>query len=184
MKMRKINILILTCALAFTSLGGFVSPKSVEACSCVVPDYSEEGVQKRFNETALIFVGTVKDVSVKSGDILSAGTGNIEFEVSAIYKGETTKRTLVQGARDSAACGWIPEVGSEYVVYAYEEDGVYGTTSCSPNHETPLSENETKVFGEGIDLTVDETVSTEEVALSFWQKIQAFFAGIFSSFNK
>ncbi len=162
--MKKSIIFTLLFVFVAGNIGNFFSPKQANACSCLMIDTTESGIQQSVENASIVFVGTAESVSMR--------TEKIDFDVRTVYKGEIEKKFTTKGARDSASCGWVPEIGVEYLVYVYEHDGEYSTSLCSPNHETPLTENEKKVFGDG-------HAPTFENKMMFWQSIKSFIKFIF-----
>lgn len=165
MKIRNTIAIVLIALLG--GVGVLAAPRSVQACSCVMLAPGEAGVREVADRVQLVFMGTVEEVSLR--------TELIRFDVSKVYKGEVGQSVSVGGARDSAACGWVPTVGVEYVVYAHQDNqGRYATTMCNSNHEAPLSDSEVNVFGEGV-----APLAGVETEAGWWMRFKTFLADTF-----
>lgn len=105
-----------------------VSTTPVFACSCIAPPPPQEAR----DQSAAVFAGTVKNINVPEGEIISsADPVGITFDVSDVWKGEVSETQIITTPRDSASCGYAFEMGMDYLVYAYEgEDGLQ-THLCS-----------------------------------------------------
>jgi hypothetical protein len=118
------SLLALPVTALFVFSPFFSTVPKAEACSCAI-----RPLEQVIAESALIFAGVV--TSVEADD--STGRGHIEFNVTNIWKGATEETLTLHGSGSSAACGWNPEVGQEYLVYAHEFEGELSTNLCNPN---------------------------------------------------
>lgn len=128
MKMRYVFSVILITAL------GLIPSKMVLACSCLPLT-----VENAYEGSDLIFAGRVLESSV----VVDGGSskGDVEvfwheidilFAVRTTYKGDSRPFSVVlRTPVDSAACGYNFEVGKNYLVYAYAEDGLFRTNLCT-----------------------------------------------------
>ncbi|HEY1037121.1 MAG TPA: hypothetical protein VGE62_00900 [Candidatus Paceibacterota bacterium] len=142
---KKILALALVCAFAFAPL---LIPSGASACSCIMqPDLNEDALAG----ASAVFAGTfVSSTPVENGKVLT-------FDVSKTWKGPNTKTITAHTPNDSAACGWDPETGKEYLVYAYMlneqlETGTPGDLHinlCSRTFLLADAENDLAALGEG-----------------------------------
>ncbi len=89
-----------------------VVPSAASACSCMAqPDINDEALEAAGAVFAGTFIGA--DTSPENSNVL-------RFQVSETWKGPNDQAIGLSTPKDSAACGWNPEVGQEYLVYAYE----------------------------------------------------------------
>ena len=165
MKTNRIISAIILSAIILGQIG--LGAGTAYACSCVARENIEAAVREDFERVSAVFLG--KALAVEQADFM----GEIEFEVSEVWKGEVGKNFKIKGSGSSASCGWNPEVGKEYIVYAGFYEGEYSTSLCDPNHEPPLTENERAIFGS----------STEPVQESggWWKGFLGAIGGFFSS---
>lgn len=129
--MKYIKPLLLTLFLAFA--------QQTWACSCMNPPEVKEALEN----SAGVFTGTVLSIennidTVQWGDtvVYHPTTLTVTIQLETDYKngGEKTSRIIkVKTKRSSAACGYPFQVGSKYIVYAYQnkEDGMFWANICS-----------------------------------------------------
>ena len=131
------RLVALAAVLALGVLTVVVFPGPAVACSCATVSTTQAARQ-----ADAIFRGTVTALDNEGrGD--EART-DIRFQVDAVYKGTVYRDQVVASARDSAACGLIPGVGSTWVIFAVA--GIEGrgddavarliTSTCSGNLPT------------------------------------------------
>lgn len=109
---RRIGLLLVAVALA--GLGALVDPRPAYACSCP-PISTEEAVEG----ADAAFKGRVIAVEPTPG----RGSGDrvdLRFAVETVFKGTVYAEQVVATARDSAACGLEPELGSSWVIFAVQ----------------------------------------------------------------
>ena len=131
------RVVALAAALALSVLSAVLFAPPAFACSCATTTTTQAARQ-----ADAVFLGTVTALDNKGrGD--EART-DIRFEVDAVYKGTVYRDQVVASARDSAACGLVPGVGSTWVIFAVA--GIEGrgddavarliTSTCSGNLPT------------------------------------------------
>ena len=104
------KLIISAIAVAFFMLGA----SDVFACSCLADNDKSERkkVKTAYKEATAVFTGKVMEVTRKSDSLL------VKFKIETIWKGISTKETVVRTAENSAMCGFNFEVGKKYLVYA------------------------------------------------------------------
>jgi hypothetical protein len=113
-----VRLAAIALAFALGVLAVVLTPQRAFACSCA-------GITTRraLDQADAAFRGTVvsKDDVGRGADART----DIRFQVDAVYKGTVYREQVVASARDSAACGLDPGVGSTWVIFA--ESGVQGS---------------------------------------------------------
>ncbi len=133
--MRRLGLL-----LAIVLSGAFavvVGTTPAYACSC-----RPASVTEQVERSDVIFRGTV----TSSTSVRQRGEQRISlrFEVDGVYKGRAYRDQVLDTNADSAACGFTPDVGTTWIVFAvegWEGSGDrtvtrLGSSSCSGNLAT------------------------------------------------
>jgi hypothetical protein len=79
----------------------------------------------------------------------------VTFDVFAIWKGPIAPTISVETANNGAECGYPFELGVEYIVYAWDFDGVLHPNLCTRTQ--PFNEEEAAALGEPIAVFGEET---------------------------
>ena len=127
---RLIRLLPLAALSAFL----LAPPSPAWACSCVPPDPPPIA----FANTDAVFAGRVTQISDPrwpGGLVSSADPVRVVFQVNDSWKGVTTTTVLIATAVSGASCGYTFDVGRQYVVYAYNNNGVWGTNMCTRTND-------------------------------------------------
>ena len=121
-----------------------LATQRTEACSCIVPPPPLEAAAR----ADVVFIGTVATVTEERdpGDgwlvrwvkelfdrEIDYGYWQyaVQFDVSAVVKGDPTESTVIRTNTTSPACGYSFRGEIEYLVYAYSDDGKFYTSLCS-----------------------------------------------------
>lgn len=128
---------LILIALALVTLAVVVNPERAFACDC-------QGITTRraLSESDAVFVGTVLRVDEVSRS--RDRRVDIRFTVDRVFKGTVYAEQVVASAPDAAACGLVPEPGSDWVIFAVDavegsgSDPLYRlrTSVCSGNLAT------------------------------------------------
>ncbi|HKZ71005.1 MAG TPA: hypothetical protein VJ020_13050 [Anaerolineales bacterium] len=105
-------------------------PSPAWACSCVLPDPPPIA----FANTDAVFVGRVTQINDPSWPgIMASGADPVRvvFQVNDSWKGVATTTVMVETAVSGASCGYVFDTGKRYVVYAYNDSGVWNTNMCT-----------------------------------------------------
>ena len=125
----------LRAVLIAAALVALLAPaRTAFACSC-----AEVNEQESFAGADAVFTGTVSATRDGNGGPIFGGADSIEyrFDVEGVEKGDVLTPTVLTSSRDSAACGYVFDIGSRYRVFAYsDEGGGLSTNLCSPTAET------------------------------------------------
>ncbi|MBI2572815.1 hypothetical protein HYV86_03070 [Candidatus Woesearchaeota archaeon] len=115
------TLLYLFCILVTSSIA--------LACSCIQPGSPQESL----DQATAVFVGKVIEIQPPILPLSSTDPIKVTFEVSQVWKGDITQTTIVKTAQDSASCGYLFELGQEYIVYTYDynQDGDLATGLCT-----------------------------------------------------
>jgi hypothetical protein len=111
-----------------------VRPSPVWACSCVLPDPPPIA----FANTDAVFVGRVTQINNPTWPGIVASSADpvrVVFQVNDSWKGVATTTVTVATAASGASCGYVFDVGKQYTVYAYNDNGVWGTNMCTRTNE-------------------------------------------------
>ncbi|WP_078379186.1 hypothetical protein [Sutcliffiella halmapala] len=135
--MKSIKVLILFFLLTLFSLP-FASTSF--ACSCLPPGSPSQELDK----SDAVFTGEVTGIKGKYNSTVEA-----KINVKESWKGIDATEVTVYTANDSASCGIDFEVGKEYIIYAYLEDGNYTTYLCTRTAELSYAQEDIKELGEG-----------------------------------
>ncbi len=96
------------------------------ACSCVRPP-----LLKSFSEANYVFLGKVKDFTIKSEEVTIDGKeydsqyGVASFQLEKLWKGEKIESLDVTTGMGGGDCGFNFEHGKSYLVFAYNSQGHY-----------------------------------------------------------
>ncbi len=119
------------------------------ACSCVAPGSPTEELA----ESTVVFAGKVVAISgfdvSESGVVSGADVGTIEFQVSAVWKGDVPETMFVATVRDGAACGFNFTEGQEYVVYSRSDASPPDVNLCSRTRLADHAQEDFAALGEG-----------------------------------
>jgi len=106
-------------------MGLCLSPRTVWACSCMLPPPPGEAA----DQSDAVFVGEVTAM-----DLQAASSGlqvvRVSFRVLGSLKG-VDRTAVVYTNESSAACGYSFEEGDRYLVYAGQSNGQLHTGLCS-----------------------------------------------------
>ena len=139
--MKKIILLTLIIINLF-----LVNLSLVNACSCISPAPPKESLE----ESTAVFVGKVIDIDVPSGIVVSNVVSvNVTFEVSKIWKGHDYKNLVLTTARGGASCGYPFKENEVYIVYAYGEEGILSTHTCSRTRLLSSAQDDLQELGAG-----------------------------------
>lgn len=111
------------------------------ACSCgPKPD-----VDQALSAAAAVFAGRVVALELVPDSDPAIGVSmehlRVTVAVHSMWKGEIEDLAIVTTAFTCCVCGFRFEIGEEYLIYAYDQDGVYRTSIC----------DRTKVLGDAGD---------------------------------
>jgi len=151
---------LLSVFLVATFVG---APIQATACTCTAPSLVDS-----WNSSALIFVGTVSEMTVITSGTLSGFT-IVTFAPTKIWKGEVdTASARVLNPNHDGLCGYHFVLGEQYLVYAdmsVGNDGWLRTSICT----------RTSGYFEGhLDISfLESVVSVEEKSWSLVKKLFA-----------
>ncbi|MDQ8739506.1 hypothetical protein [Paenibacillus sp. LHD-38] len=111
---RMLPIVLFICTLVSVCV---LSPNKVFACSC-----GEASVQQRFEQSSVVFTGTLVTKDKEGGNI---------FSVDKVWKGNLPDGYVYSGY--SGMCGTEFEKGNKYLVYTENLKGIESTSLCSGN---------------------------------------------------
>jgi hypothetical protein len=97
------------------------------ACTCLAPPPPREALA----QAAAVFEGKVTSVSTTPVPGSYPQMLEVELDVTGVWKGDLTSKTVVRTASNSAACGIGFSVGTAYLVYAHEDQQVLYANLCS-----------------------------------------------------
>jgi hypothetical protein len=121
------------------------APQRAGACSCM--GWTD---QQAFAEADVVFHGRLESHHLTEAD--SPATGGVvalQFAVQGVFKGEAVEQQAVLTPGDSGTCGFLGQVGLNYLVFAAE-----GETPLIEIGDADLSTN----LCAGTRLTSDEAV--------------------------
>lgn len=118
--MRSIQRFLLVLGLIGVCLGWLGNTTPAFACSCAEATQAEQ-----FENATAVFFGKVTNISQ------DGGSRSVDFDVSKSQKGSVAENVTVLTGWGDADCGFNFEVGREYAVYAYGEEGRLGTNICT-----------------------------------------------------
>jgi hypothetical protein len=136
--------------LALLFLSMTFTPASVLACKCAPPpppgpNAAPSPVERVPNKDEVVFEGTVVNAQLKwtfldakVGDLISADLDGdwpfmiVSFDVSRSYSGQQKKKVELRTGLGAGDCGYLFEVGRQYLVYAWKgQSGELSTGICS-----------------------------------------------------
>lgn len=79
----------------------------------------------------------------------SADPVAVLFDVEQTWKNVNEEKVTVTTATNSASCGYEFEVGKEYLVYGYIQDGAIETTICSRTASLADATEDLSILGVG-----------------------------------
>ncbi len=135
-RQRYLSSAVLVIAIVGVMLATAVQP--VSACSCIMPGPPNEG----FEQAHAVFSGKVTAISggtnILSGLMELAGLGGsgiygrlVTFAVTDSWKGVETAEVKVRTGIGGGDCGYPFDVGSEYLVYGFEDGSRLTAHICS-----------------------------------------------------
>lgn len=129
---------------------------SALACSCVQPPAPEEAL----SQASAVFSGKViaKDIDNALGGFEQIAT---TLQVDQAWKGVEQAHVVLHTASNSAACGVNLEIGSEYLVYATENEGQLHTSLCSRTAPLENAQEDLDALGAGQTVEVDTSVQED-----------------------
>lgn len=150
--MCKKMLLYLLCGVFLLSTALLAKPGAVFACSCAEQPSVEKLMKEELNRKTVIFAGKVIKVTPprKKLTMSTADLVQVDFEVSTVWKGELKQKAAIYTAMSSASCGYEGfNVGTAYIVSAYEDSGKLATGICEYTKPLPSAGDEVKALGEG-----------------------------------
>lgn len=150
--MNKRSAIFVLCVAILLGAGLVAKPEEVFACSCAGPLSAEKQVKDELERKTAIFAGKVTKVTQPRQKIImsSADLVKVNFEVSKVWKGELQREAVVYTAMSSASCGIENfQVGTEYLVSAYEDREHLETNICDLTKPLASAEEEVKILGAG-----------------------------------
>ncbi len=99
-------------------------PRITYACSCMVPP----GAAQARNDAAAVFSGRVTAVE---GQREGTTPLRVSIDIAQVWKGPMLNRTLLLTSGSSASCGFDFQPGTDYLVYAFDQDGQLATGLCT-----------------------------------------------------
>lgn len=117
--------LILAFALFALATATLLHPPGAYACSCVAPPPAGEAR----DEAVAVFSGTVSAV-----DTAASATGLpvlVTFDLLESWKGPNGPQLTIGTSGSSASCGYEFVPGEQYLVYAFLQEGQFGTGLCT-----------------------------------------------------
>lgn len=115
-----------------------VLPGEAHACSCMA-----QSIEDAIAGSDAIFEGIVD--SIEEGD----GVRHVRFSVTQAWEGVETERVEVTTSASSASCGYEFEVGTAYLVYATEGDGLE-VSLCSRTRPMDEADEDRRELGSGV----------------------------------
>lgn len=137
------RIFIIVCAVWLSI--GFLDPETSHACSCVPPPPPKEAMES----SSAVFSGKVRSIDEPKIVRSSIDPVTVTMEVKEVWKGDAEDVVKLKTALSTASCGYHFEVGAEYIVYAYGEDGEYHTGLCTRTAPLSNAEEDLQALGEG-----------------------------------
>lgn len=131
------RLAVLLLAAVALSIGLNLTPRPAYACICA-PPASDTAAAERAD---LVFVGVLADQKIDADTLVRT----LDFEVSAVYKGEVAEEERVISG-GSNGCGYEPDGAGPHLVFATRE--VYGEDlSLSYLQAIPCSPSRTVAAG-------------------------------------
>jgi hypothetical protein len=167
------------------------SASAILGCTCAnTKNITDEEHSKRLKQVKAIFYGEV----ISHGERRFVGnkypsTPNtisthlpIKFRVLRAWKGIDSEEVIVE-TEVSSSCGYVAEVGSKIMVYAYEDKKLntpFEISQCSIEHFD--DEKMKREYGEGkvFDNPKVSPIQLSENNESFWSNIWKTFTSLFS----
>lgn len=157
--MKKIFSIFAIFILAI-SLVGYV-PKA-KACSCIPPEPPLEAMAK----ADIVFAGKVADIDAPAVMTSTLDENKITFNVSRAWKGVEMNPFYVYSSGSSASCGYEFEVGKEYLVYAYDDDGRPATGLCTRTALLANASEDLAVLPAGTEILAGDEGIEEDTAFA------------------
>lgn len=128
----------------------FLISNNIYACSCIeTKEKLKTKVKKGFKDADLVIIGKVIEIKEVNKDTLiksSADPVIYVFELKQIFKEEiNTSFIEVVSAASSASCGYVFNLGEEYLVYARKSDFYKNTTHNKFDFTTGLCSRNQKL---------------------------------------
>jgi hypothetical protein len=142
--MEKLGRLLVLAMLLATIIA---QPRPAFACSCMIPGPPEEALE----QAAVVFAGRVVQArrAPAGGAVNTADLLPYTFEVSEVWKGQVNSTFTIGSPMSSASCGYEFVLEEEYIVYAYEAEGVLQTGLCTRTAPLASAEEDLAALGEG-----------------------------------
>ena len=107
-----------------------VASVAAAACSCG----PEADIEQALGDAAAVFAGRVIALELVPDPNPAVGISmeqlRVTVSVHSTWKGEIENLATVTTAFTCCVCGFRFEIGEEYLIYAYRQDGVYRTSIC------------------------------------------------------
>jgi hypothetical protein len=105
------------------------------ACSCADMFKSvEKKVENAYKESDLILTGKIIDKKVRQSTLYHRSDDLVTYtvEITKRIKGDLkSAKVSITSYRGSEYCGFIFEIGKEYLIYSYENNNEYFTDLCT-----------------------------------------------------
>lgn len=124
-------LIILTC---------FYPPSMVKACDCGVPKNANEAMDR----AAAVFRGEVLQIKTDESSYVAL------ISVLEIWKGIEESQVLIYTDKNSS-CRFDFEVGKEYLLYPYEQNGKLKVINCGRNAEINNEMQDLMELGKGYE---------------------------------
>ncbi len=147
--------------LGMALLGIWLSASAEPSYACVCMPQGSPADE--LADSHSVFRGVVASISVverEDGSWNSADPATVEFLVSEVWKGPTSRTRTLKTARSGDSCGFEFEFDAEYIVYT--DDGGSFVSLCSRTHNLApgfyrVDYNDLEELGPGQALTADAT---------------------------
>jgi antitoxin component YwqK of YwqJK toxin-antitoxin module len=108
-------------------------PVNLIACECITNDGPL--TIKNYNNSEYIISGKVIKVIINQKEEFDKQI-QIEFQVDEIYKGKIdSKKVTIYTSLGEGSCGLSVNENEEWVIYAYMQDGVISTNTCTRSEQ-------------------------------------------------
>ena len=105
------------------------------ACSCADLFKSvQKKVENAYKESDLILTGKIIDKNVRQSTLYHRSDDLVTYtvEITTRIKGDVkSAKVSITSYRGSEYCGFIFEIGKEYLIYSYEQNNEYFTDLCT-----------------------------------------------------
>ncbi|WP_010095402.1 hypothetical protein [Ornithinibacillus scapharcae] len=135
---RKLFVLLL---LLFIYILPLLNPNHVQACDCAVPETANEALEK----ASAVFMGEV--MRIREEKIIGEPHDVALISVSEIWKG--LENSQVEVYTDWSSCQFSFEVGREYLLYPYENNGRLHVIDCGRSAKVNEAQDDLLELGQG-----------------------------------